>query len=131
MITVGFWGQVNAAAHSDDYDIYLTGGGSTTTAPPTTTTTTTTTGPTTSTTQPIASATPYDYIVVGAGAAGLVVADRLSEQGKSVILIERGGPSTASTGGTDTPPWASGTGVRSAVLELIYVYLAITLVDKI
>ncbi|KAL5510993.1 hypothetical protein ACEPAG_3712 [Sanghuangporus baumii] len=105
----GFWGQVNSAAHSDDYDIYLTGGGSTTTAPPTTTSTTTSTGPTTTTTQPIASATPYDYIVVGSGAGGLVVSDRLSEQGKSVILLEQGGPSTSMTGGTDTPPWADGT----------------------
>ncbi|KAG8683270.1 hypothetical protein FRC09_016182, partial [Ceratobasidium sp. 395] len=40
---------------------------------------------------------------------GLVVADRLSEAGKKVLLIERGGPSTAETGGTDTPPWPSKT----------------------
>lgn len=36
----------------------------------------------------------YDYIVVGGGAAGLVVADRLSEAGQSVLLIERGPPSS-------------------------------------
>lgn len=48
---------------------------------------------------------------MGAGAAGLVVADRLSAAGKKVILLERGGPSTASTGGTDVPPWANGTTV--------------------
>ncbi|CAE6458176.1 unnamed protein product [Rhizoctonia solani] len=51
----------------------------------------------------------YDYIVVGSGPSGTVVADRLSETGKSVLLIERGGPSTAQTGGTDTPPWSTRT----------------------
>ncbi|KAG8737141.1 hypothetical protein FRC10_008545 [Ceratobasidium sp. 414] len=53
--------------------------------------------------------TAYDYIIVGAGPTGIIVADRLSEAGKSVLLIERGGPSTAETGGTDTPPWPSKT----------------------
>ena len=51
-------------------------------------------------------------MVVGAGAAGLVVADRLSEAGKSVLLIEKGGPSTYETGGRDIPPWLTGAPVR-------------------
>jgi hypothetical protein len=75
-------------------------GGGTTTIP--TTTSTTTSGPT-------VSATPYDYIVVGAGPGGIIAADRLSEAGKTVLLLERGGPSTGETGGTYQPTWLEGT----------------------
>jgi len=74
---------------------------------PTSTTTTTVNGP-------AHTATSYDYIVVGSGAGGLVVADRLSEAGKKVLVIERGGPSTAETGGNYVPPWAAGTNVGCA-----------------
>jgi choline dehydrogenase len=38
-----------------------------------------------------------DYVVVGAGSAGCVVASRLSETGASVILLE--------AGPTDWYPW--------------------------
>ncbi|KAK2611549.1 hypothetical protein N8I77_004882 [Diaporthe amygdali] len=44
----------------------------------------------------------YDYIVAGGGAAGLVVSQRLVESGASVLLLERGGASTYSTGGDAT-----------------------------
>ncbi|KAK0199912.1 hypothetical protein DFS33DRAFT_1399540 [Desarmillaria ectypa] len=60
-----------------------------------------------------ASSTSYDYIVVGAGAGGIVVSDRLSEAGKSGLLIERGGPSTWETGGRYAPDWTEGQEVDS------------------
>ncbi|KAJ7182657.1 cellobiose dehydrogenase [Mycena crocata] len=77
-----------------------TGGGGTAT---TTTTTTTTT-----TAAPTATASPVDYIVVGSGPGGIITADRLSQAGKSVLLLERGGPSTWQTGGRYQAGWAKG-----------------------
>ncbi|KAJ3043767.1 hypothetical protein HDV00_004173 [Rhizophlyctis rosea] len=59
--------------------------------------------------------TTYDYVVVGGGAAGLVVSSRLAQYGASVLLIERGPASTYASGGrpTDTywdqPSWIGGT----------------------
>lgn len=52
----------------------------------------------------------YDYIIVGAGPGGIITADRLTESlsSKKVLLLERGGPSTAETGGTYQPTWAAG-----------------------
>lgn len=46
----------------------------------------------------------YDYIIVGGGAAGLIAADKLSETGKSVLLLERGPPSTYRHGGSEYTP---------------------------
>lgn len=50
------------------------------------------------------------------------MADRLSEAGKKVILLERGGPSTGETGGTDVPPWANGTDVSLLFNEVSKYY---------
>jgi cellobiose dehydrogenase (acceptor) len=54
----------------------------------------------------VANAT-YDYIVAGGGPAGIIAAERLAESGASVLLVERGGPSLASSGNTKTLEWNS------------------------
>ncbi|KAG9229698.1 putative cellobiose dehydrogenase [Amylocarpus encephaloides] len=59
---------------------------------------------------PIPQDTSYDYIVVGAGAGGIPMADKLSAAGKSVLLIEKGFASSARWGGTLRPEnhWLDG-----------------------
>lgn len=51
----------------------------------------------------------WDAIVVGAGTAGIIVADRLSEAGLQTLLLEQGGPSYGITGGRERPDWLNGT----------------------
>lgn len=51
----------------------------------------------------------WDAIVIGAGTAGIIVADRLSEAGHSTLLLERGGASYGITGGHERPDWLKGT----------------------
>ncbi|CAE6505183.1 unnamed protein product [Rhizoctonia solani] len=104
--TFGNWGHNTASAHYSNYDDFLDGSVTPVTSAPVTTSTA---SATTTSSAPVVTATPYDYIVVGAGASGIIVADRLSEAGKNVLLIERGGPSTAETGGTEVPSWPSKT----------------------
>lgn len=82
----------NSAAITGSSTGSSTGSNSTTNGSSNNSTTTTTT----------TSNSTYDYIVAGAGAAGIIVAERLVESGASVLLLERGGPSTYSTGGDAT-----------------------------
>lgn len=52
----------------------------------------------------------YDYVVAGAGAGGIAIAAKLSENGaKKVLLLEKGPPSSGRWGGTTKPTWLSGT----------------------
>ncbi|KAI0014611.1 fungal cellulose binding domain-containing protein [Xylariomycetidae sp. FL0641] len=75
------------------------------TAPPTTTTTGAPSPTATGIPVPTAA---YDYIVVGTGAGGIPVADKLSEAGNSVLLIEKGPPSSYRWGGDRRPEWLEG-----------------------
>ncbi|KAK5663896.1 hypothetical protein OQA88_105 [Cercophora sp. LCS_1] len=61
--------------------------------------------------QPVPTGLSFDYIVVGGGAGGIPIADKLSESGKSVLLIEKGPPSTGRWGGSLGPQWLQGTGL--------------------
>ncbi|KAK3942373.1 putative cellobiose dehydrogenase [Diplogelasinospora grovesii] len=58
---------------------------------------------------PVPTGVTYDYIVVGGGAGGVPLADKLSESGKSVLLIEKGPASSGRWGGTMKPSWLVGT----------------------
>jgi cellobiose dehydrogenase (acceptor) len=53
---------------------------------------------------PVPTGTTYDYIVVGGGAGGIPIADKLSASGKSVLLIEKGVASSARWGGSKYHP---------------------------
>lgn len=55
---------------------------------------------TTYSSKPVPTGVTYDYIVVGGGAAGVPIADKLSEAGKSVLLIEKGPASSGRWGGS-------------------------------
>jgi len=59
---------------------------------------------------PVPTGMTYDYVVVGAGAGGIPMADKLSEAGHSVLLIEKGIASSARWGGTIRPEtgWLDG-----------------------
>lgn len=59
---------------------------------------------------PVPTQTSYDYIVVGGGAGGIPMAEKLAASGKSVLLIEKGVASSARWGGTIRPEngWLDG-----------------------
>ncbi|KAL3956830.1 hypothetical protein ACCO45_009676 [Purpureocillium lilacinum] len=62
----------------------------------------------------------WDAIVVGAGTAGIIVADRLSEAGLKTLLLEQGGPSYGVTGGTERPGWLDGTDLSRVDVPGLY-----------
>ncbi|KAI0382366.1 putative cellobiose dehydrogenase [Hypomontagnella monticulosa] len=62
----------------------------------------------------------WDAIVIGAGTAGIIVADRLSEAGKKTLLVELGGPSYGITGGTEKPAWLDGTDMSRVDVPGLY-----------
>ncbi|KAL4883520.1 hypothetical protein BJY04DRAFT_226540 [Aspergillus karnatakaensis] len=58
---------------------------------------------------PVPSNATYEYIIVGSGPAGMVLADRLSASGAKTLLIEKGPPSLGLWGGELKPEWLEGT----------------------
>lgn len=62
----------------------------------------------------------WDAIIIGAGPAGIVAADRMSEAGKRTLLLEQGGPSYYSTGGRERPDWLSNTDLSRVDVPGLY-----------
>ncbi|KAG6000441.1 hypothetical protein E4U21_005465 [Claviceps maximensis] len=62
----------------------------------------------------------WDAIVVGAGTAGIIVADRLSEAGYRTLLLEQGGKSYGIVGGTERPAWLEGTNLSRVDVPGLY-----------
>lgn len=62
----------------------------------------------------------WDAIIVGAGPAGIVTADRMSEAGKRTLLLEQGGGSYYSTGGRERPNWLSNTDLSRVDVPGLY-----------
>lgn len=60
---------------------------------------------------PVPTGTTYDYVVIGGGAGGIPMADKLSQSGKSVLLIEKGVASSARWGGSK---WSENPGIERA-----------------
>lgn len=62
----------------------------------------------------------WDVIIVGAGPAGIVTADRMSEAGKRTLLLEQGGGSYYSTGGRERPDWLENTDLSRVDVPGLY-----------
>lgn len=116
----GQYGAALTAATAASYSAYATMSAKATTtaatcagAVPTGNATTTSTGaptPTaTATCKTIPANKTYDYVIIGGGAGGIPMADKLSEAGHSVLLLEKGPVSTGEYGGNMGPDWLDGT----------------------
>lgn len=98
---IGNFGAQVASAVAEEYSSWADLAPTpTSTDPGPTPTGTQTPTPTPTTGQPVPTGS-FDYIVVGGGAGGITVADRLSEDGSSVLLVERGPPSSSRWGGSE------------------------------
>lgn len=62
----------------------------------------------------------WDVIVVGAGPAGIIVADRMSQANKSTLLLEGGGLSYGITGGRERPDWLNQTSLSRVDVPGLY-----------
>lgn len=100
----GEFGVSLSSAESADYSTWASM--ATVSNSSTSSTNTTCTSTSSNTTATVLNST-YDYIIAGAGPAGLIVAERLAESGKSVLLIEKGTDSYYSTGGDSVVAWNS------------------------
>ncbi|KAL3423699.1 cellobiose dehydrogenase [Phlyctema vagabunda] len=96
-----------ASATQASYSVWATRTATYTNTATGTATATATAGPSS---KPVPTSATYDYIIVGGGAGGIPMADRLSASGKSVLLIEKGPASSARWGGTLRPEsgWLNG-----------------------
>ncbi|KAK6613489.1 linoleate diol synthase [Botrytis cinerea] len=97
----GDFGIQTANAANDNYATWAAMASAASASNTTASTTTTTCSNTTVST----SNSTYDYIIAGAGPAGIIVAERLAESGASVLMLERGNVSTYATGGRSTVSW--------------------------
>ncbi|KAI6869342.1 cellobiose dehydrogenase [Hortaea werneckii] len=118
----GIFGAAVGSARNSAYTSWVslataTSAPATATATPTGSTNGTGSAGPTATATPTAAACPsantmanstWDYIIVGAGAGGIPLADKLSEDGSSVLLIEKGPASSGRWGGTMRPEWLVG-----------------------
>lgn len=94
-----------ASATQASYSVWAT-----MTGIPTSTISTTGTPTSTSYSQTPVPTNTYDYVVIGGGAGGIPMADKLSQAGHSVLLVEKGVASSARWGGTIRPStgWLDG-----------------------
>ncbi|KAH0290481.1 FAD/NAD(P)-binding domain-containing protein [Aureobasidium namibiae CBS 147.97] len=103
----GAFAVIFANSSSSSYDTWASWAEAAAPAPSTPTNGTIGSGQNGTSTVPVATTlnTTYDYIIAGAGPAGIIVSERLAESGAEVLLIERGDASTYASGGRAVESW--------------------------